>query len=222
MSTKAEENYLKAIYKIGERDSKVASTNSIAAEMQTTAASVTDMIKRLSAKGLVNYEKYKGVSLTSDGRKTATQLVRKHRLWETFLVKKLHFKWDEVHDIAEELEHIDSDELINRLEEFLEHPKFDPHGDPIPNADGKYTLRNQIPLSELAIGSHATVVAVRDHDDVLLKHLNELGIALNKSLQVVERYEYDDSARIMIDTSIHTISSHVAQCLLVRPKAPTQ
>ena len=140
------ENYLKAIYKISEKEQKTVSTSAISNEMNTTSASVTDMLKRLSYKELINYKKYRGVTLTKEGNRIATNLIRKHRLWEVFLLKHLNFRWHEVHDIAEELEHIDSDDLIERLDGFLGHPKFDPHGDPIPNKDGKITLRSQIPL----------------------------------------------------------------------------
>ena len=142
-----EENYLKAIYKISERNNNLASTSAISAELNTTAASVTDMLKKLSNKALINYQKYRGVSLTKEGGSLATALIRKHRLWEVFLVDKLHFSWDEVHDIAEELEHINSAALIERLDAFLEYPKFDPHGEPIPNKDGKIMLRRQLPLT---------------------------------------------------------------------------
>ena len=133
-----EENYLKAIFKISERDGKPASTNAISSEMNTSAASVTDMIKRLSDKTLIHYERYRGVTLTKRGEQIATHLIRKHRLWEVFLVDKLHFSWDEVHEIAEQLEHIKSQRLVERLDEYLAFPKFDPHGDPLilGNQDG--------------------------------------------------------------------------------------
>ena len=143
----AEENYLKAILKLSGSPDGTVSTNAIAAQLDTSAASVTDMLKKLSDKELITYQRYKGASLTDDGQRIATTLVRKHRLWEVFLVQSLGMTWDEVHEIAEELEHIQSDRLIDRLDHFLGHPKFDPHGDPIPNAQGKYTLRAQIPLT---------------------------------------------------------------------------
>ena len=129
-----EENYIKTIYQLSFDKSSV-STNSLANSLSTKASSVTDMLKKLSEKSLVNYEKYKGVTLTKEGEKVALNLTRKHRLWETFLVNKLNFEWHQVHEIAEELEHINSTELINRLDDFLDNPKFDPHGDPIPNID---------------------------------------------------------------------------------------
>lgn len=137
MNSLTEENYIKAIYKLCEKSADAVSTNAIAEKMHTKAASVSDMLKKLSKKKLINYRKYQGVTLTAKGEKLALAIVRKHRLWELFLVQKLNFKWDEVHDIAEQLEHIQSDELVKRIDKFLDHPKFDPHGDPIPDVNGK-------------------------------------------------------------------------------------
>src|ERR1041385_7989387 len=138
------ENYLKAIYKLLKTGSGKASTNEIADALKTAPASVTDMLKKLADKNLILYQRYQGVSLTSAGKKVAVDIIRKHRLWEMFLVTKLGFKWDEVHDIAEELEHIESDLLVNRLDEFLGKPRFDPHGDPIPDANGNFHLKKTI------------------------------------------------------------------------------
>ena len=178
------------------------------------------MLQRLSSKGLVHYEKYKGVTLSESGRVQATLLIRKHRLWETFLVSELGFQWHEVHDIAEELEHINSTDLINRLDTYLGHPKFDPHGDPIPNADGKFTLRSQMPLDELEMGTEARIVGIRDHDDLLLRHLTELGIAIDSVISVVERFPFDKSTRVHVDGNETTISSKVSQTILVKPVKP--
>lgn len=218
MTTKAEENYIKAIYKIADRDSRPVATNAIAGKMHTSAASVTDMIKRLSEKKLVNYEKYRGVTLTDEGRSLATDLVRKHRLWEVFLVEKLQFRWNEIHDIAEELEHLDSTELINRLDAFLDFPRFDPHGDPIPSIEGKFTLRNQVILAELETGTSATVVGVREHDDSFLVHLDEMGLSLSREVEVLEKYGYDDSMLIVIEGTQRTISSKVSRNIYVKCK----
>ncbi|MCI5083695.1 MAG: metal-dependent transcriptional regulator, partial [Saprospiraceae bacterium] len=146
-----EENYLKAIYKICERKGKAASTNAISNAMQTSAASVTDMLKRLSEKELIHYERYKGVTLAEAGNKIATTLIRKHRLWEVFLVEKLEFSWDEVHEVAEQLEHIRSPKLVEELERYLGYPKFDPHGDPIPDAEGRFTYRKQTLLADMEL-----------------------------------------------------------------------
>ena len=135
--TFSEENYLKTIYHLTTASDAEVSTNAIAEKMETKASSVTDMLKKLAEKGLINYKKYQGVSLTQDGKLAAKMSVRKHRLWEVFLVEKLGFSWDEVHDIAEQLEHIKSEKLINKLDDFLDNPTEDPHGDPIPDREGR-------------------------------------------------------------------------------------
>lgn len=211
------ENYLKAIYKISEREHKAASTSAISKEMQTSAASVTDMLKRLSEKELINYEKYKGVSLTKSGKEIATQLIRKHRLWESFLVEKLDFKWEEVHDIAEELEHIQSEELINRLDAFLSFPKFDPHGDPIPNKEGRITLRRQMPLSDASLHSSHTLVGVFEHSTPFLEYLNEIGIQIGSNIEVLEKVRFDNSMKVNINNkNTATLSYQVASNLFVK------
>ncbi|MDF1694264.1 MAG: metal-dependent transcriptional regulator [Saprospiraceae bacterium] len=213
----AEENYLKAIFKISERSEKSASTNAIAKQLNTSPASVTDMLKRLSEKKFINYEKYKGVTLTSEGSKSATQLIRKHRLWEVFLVKKLRFTWDQVHEIAEQLEHIQSKELIMRLDAFLDYPKFDPHGDPIPNADGKFTIRNQSPLTDMFKGQTGSLVGVKEHQSDFLQYLNSQNIRLGSEILILEIMAYDKSMRIKLDQKREiVITNMVAQNLLVK------
>ncbi|MEL6389549.1 MAG: metal-dependent transcriptional regulator, partial [Bacteroidota bacterium] len=152
-TTSTEEDYLKVIYQLSEHARSQVSTSSVAQHIKTSAASVTDMLKKLSVKGFIHYEPYKGARLSPAGQRLATILVRKHRLWETFLVQKLDFTWDEVHEVAEQLEHIDSDKLVDRLDHFLGYPKYDPHGDPIPNAEGKFTLRDQTILSKVPTGA---------------------------------------------------------------------
>jgi len=217
MITHTEENYLKAIYKISEKDKKAVSTNAISGKIKTSAASVTDMIKRLSTKGLVNYEKYKGVTLTDIGNKHATNLIRKHRLWEVFLVEKLKFDWQEVHDIAEEMEHIQSPELVNRLDDYLSNPKFDPHGDPIPNAEGRYTLRNQIALSDFSVGEAGTLIGVKVHDRPFLEHLNSLNIKLGSEISLIEKNIYDGAVTILLDSKDQKmLSNKVCINLLLR------
>lgn len=218
MATQTEENYIKAIYKIQEREHKSVSTNAISRAMQTTAASVTDMLKRLSQQGLVNYEKYKGVSLTEGGKTLATQLIRKHRLWEVFLVEKLGFKWDEVHEIAEEMEHINSDELTNRLEAYLKFPRYDPHGDPIPSAEGKITLRKQMPLIDQKEDTPSVVVGVREHSDPFLRHLNDLGIGIDTELTILEKMEYDKSMKLQLREKSVLLSAQVARNILVKSR----
>ncbi len=216
MTSHTEENYLKAIYKISEKDKKPAGTNAIAAEMDTSAASVTDMLKRLAEKGLINYQKYKGVSLSSKGSKVATNLIRKHRLWESFLVEKLNFTWDKVHDIAEQMEHIKSDDLVNRLDEFLDFPKFDPHGDPIPNAEGKFTLRVQILLSLLRKDDKAKVIGVRESDNDFLRYLNDKCIHLGTELLIQEKNDYDKSMSVLIEGQLITLTEKVTKQIYVK------
>lgn len=219
MFSQTEENYLKAIYKICEQDSKSASTNAIAKEMKTSAASVTDMLKRLAKKELLNYAKYKGVTLTDEGNILSKDLIRKHRLWEVFLVNKLNFSWDEVHDIAEQLEHIKSVPLIERLDQYLGYPKFDPHGDPIPDADGNITSRKQLPLSELHVGDKGIIVGVQEHSTPFLQYLDKLGLELGKEILVLEIFNFDDSMKIILNQKTELIVTHkVCQNLFIQKK----
>jgi DtxR family Mn-dependent transcriptional regulator len=215
--TYAEENYLKAIHKLSGSPDWTASTNAIASQLETSAASVTDMLKKLSDKELITYQRYKGAALTDEGQRIATNLVRKHRLWEAFLVQSLGMTWDEVHDLAEELEHIQSEILIDRLDAFLGYPKFDPHGDPIPNAQGKYTLRAQVPLTELKAGQEGMVIGVREADNSLLKHLSEKGIKLGKIAHVIDNDAYDQTLLLKIDEREFSLSGKAAQQILIKP-----
>jgi DtxR family Mn-dependent transcriptional regulator len=222
MISRTEENYLKAIFKICETSEDLASTNAIAQLMNTKAASVTDMIQRLSNKKevkLIHYQKHKGVRLTEEGNKIATNLIRKHRLWETFLVEKLNFSWDEVHEIAEELEHIKAEKLIDRLDDFLGRPKFDPHGDPIPDAAGNFTFRKQILLSELAANEKAVIVGVLDDSPSFLQYLNKLKLVLGTEVKILERFEYDGSNRILLNNEQEQIlTNKVCQNLYVKER----
>ncbi len=199
MLSHTEENYLKTIYKCIETDGKTASTNAIAASIQTAAASVTDMLKRLAEKKLIHYERYKGVTLSEEGLRMATMLVRKHRLWEVFLVQWLHFTWDEVHDIAEQLEHIQSDELVYRLDAFLNHPQFDPHGDPIPDADGNITPRKQHLISDLKDNQGGIVVGVNEHSPAFLQCLDKLLINIGTRIDILETFAFDGSKRVILN-----------------------
>lgn len=213
----AEENYLKAIITLSLPPVKSVSTNAIAAHLNTSAASVTDMLKKLADKKLITYQRYQGASLTEEGNKLAISLVRKHRLWEVFLVQTLGMSWDEVHEIAEELEHIQSEPLIDRLDAFLGHPKFDPHGDPIPNSQGKYTLRSQLPLTDLQVGQSGLVIGVRENTSSFLKHLTEKGISLGKTATVLAHDTYDHQLQLHIDDRDISLSGQVAQSILVKP-----
>jgi DtxR family transcriptional regulator, Mn-dependent transcriptional regulator len=212
-----EENYLKAVFKISERKGKPASTNAISKAMDTSAASVTDMVKRLSEKGLIHYERYRGAALTEEGARIATHLVRKHRLWESFLVDHLHFTWDEVHEIAEQLEHIKSPTLVERLDEFLGFPKFDPHGDPIPDAEGNFTFRKQALLSDLKENERGVVVGVQDHSTAFLQYLDRMELVLGTKIEVLECFDYDESVRVRIaEEREQILSKKVSQHLFVQ------
>lgn len=217
MYTTSEEDHLKAIFKIAEKEKRAVSTNSIASFLQTAPASVTDMIKKLAEKDLIIYQKYRGVTLSPNGNKVAISLIRKHRLWEVFLCEKLGFSWEEVHDVAEQLEHVQSDALINKLEKYLDYPKFDPHGDPIPNADGKFTIRSQWSIAELTLGQTGHVVGVKEHDKNFLLYLNDMNIALGTAIKVLQKNAYDHSMRILIDGRFdNMITKNVANQLLVK------
>jgi DtxR family Mn-dependent transcriptional regulator len=215
-----EENYLKAIYKIAEKiDNEGVSTNEIASAMSTKAASVTDMLKKLADKSLIDYKKYQGVRLTNKGEKIAVDIIRKHRLWELFLVDKLGFKWDEVHDMAEQLEHIQSDELVDRLDSYLDFPKYDPHGDPIPNKSGVFATKKMLELYDMPVGFRGNISGVSDHSPVFLKHLEKIGITLGVEIKVEDKNQFDNSFWISIaDADPIFISKEVAKNLLVFKK----
>jgi DtxR family transcriptional regulator, Mn-dependent transcriptional regulator len=216
MISLTEENYLKAIFHLSEDGTKAVLTNDLAAEMNTKAASVTDMVKRLSGKGLISYEKYYGVGITKAGKAEALQVIRKHRLWETFLVDKLNFTWDEVHDVAEQLEHIQSPLLIEKLDEFLGFPKSDPHGEAIPDKKGKMEEVKQIPLSEAASKKKATLIAVKNDSPTFLKYLSKIGMKLGSKISIVNKTEFDGSHEILIDGKKKAfISRDAAENLLV-------
>lgn len=215
MLTLTEENYLKAIYHLSSGGSKDVLTNEIADAMNTKAASVTDMIKKLSAKNFISYERYYGVKITKQGKGEALMIIRKHRLWETFLVQKLHFNWDEVHEIAEQLEHIQSPLLIQKLDEFLGFPSTDPHGEPIPDKKGKVNVQAQMPLNEIMPGYKGVIMAVKDSDSNLLKYLNKIGAIPGKRIKLISKEEYDESLEIEIEDKRMSISNVVSQNILV-------
>jgi len=216
MFSQAEENYLKAIYSLEATTMKGVSTNLIAEKMQTKASSVTDMIKKLSDKQLVNYKKYQGVKLSEKGKQIAVSIVRKHRLWECFLVDKLHFSWDEVHDIAEQLEHIKSEALIDSLDAFLEFPTVDPHGDPIPDKNGNITKHDKVKLSSLQPEEESILLGVKDSSDEFLKYLNKKNIALGNTIKVLSIEPFDRSMNISMNSKELVISQHVAESLYLK------
>jgi DtxR family Mn-dependent transcriptional regulator len=215
-TSQTEENYLKAIFKIAEREGKPVLTNAIAAAMNTAAASVTDMLKRLSEKQLITYEKYRGVQLTDNGFQLATNLIRKHRLWETFLFRSLGFPWDQVHDLAEQLEHIQGDALTSRLDQFLGYPRFDPHGDPIPDALGNWEPVVQISLAAMGPGGGGKLTNVADDSAVFLQYLSQIGLALEAEIVVLERFPYDNSMKVTINGVETILSEKVCQQLFLR------
>ena len=216
MQSFTEENYLKVIYHLSQINPNAVQTNAIAEKMATRAASVTDMIKKLAEKKLVDYIKYQGVTLTPAGETAAIRIVRKHRLWEVFLVEKLKFKWDEVHDIAEELEHINSFALIERLDDFLGFPKRDPHGDPIPNKEGIFEPSENMHLHQLGKGYTGIIIGVTEHSSPFLKHLEKLGLTIGVTLTVQEITDFDGSVELLVDSKKVNISKEVAQHILVK------
>ena len=198
MLSHTEENYLKSIYHLESTNPNKVSTTLIANSLKTKASSVTDMIKKLAEKDLVNYQKYKGVTTTIKGKKRALKIVRKHRLWEVFLVEKLNFNWDEVHDIAEQLEHIESDQLIDRLDTFLKYPEKDPHGDPIPNKNGIMRTEDSILLGNALINKPYYVACVKDNSKALLQFLDKHNISLDSELIILDKFDFDDSMTIQL------------------------
>ena len=217
--TLTEENYLKAIFLLSaETEGEEVSTNAIAGDLHTSAASVSDMLKKLSDKGLIDYEKYKGVSLSKKGRQIAITIVRRHRLWEYFLVDKLKMSWDEVHDVAEELEHIDYPSLIDRLDAFLGTPRYDPHGDPIPDKNGHINAHRLL-MHDLQADEEGVIVGVKDHTADFLQYLEETGLMLKTSFRVIKRFAFDDS--LLIQTPARqklTLSGKISQNLFVQRK----
>lgn len=210
-----EENYLKAIYHLSDHGKEV-STNAISEVLNTKPASVSDMLKKLGKKKVIFYEKYRGVKLSEKGKSLALQIIRKHRLWEVFLVEKLQFNWDEVHEIAEQLEHIRSQVLIERLDKFLGFPSHDPHGDPIPNNKGEMVAKEKIQLSDLDEKISATVVGLKETSSVFLQFLDKAGIYLGANVKILEKIAFDMSQEIEIDNKkVQIISNDVAKNIFV-------
>ncbi|WP_264520120.1 metal-dependent transcriptional regulator [Flavobacterium sp. N1994] len=214
--TFSEENYLKTIYHITALSGVEVSTNAIAEKMETKASSVTDMLKKLADKELIVYKKYQGVLLTEKGKLSAKMIVRKHRLWEVFLVDKLQFSWDEVHDIAEQLEHIKSEKLINKLDDFLGNPTEDPHGDPIPDVNGKIIKIEKLLLSELKENQIGICVGVKDSSAEFLKYLDKNKIALGVSIKVNSIEEFDLSLNVKVNESDLLITHKIAGNIFVK------
>lgn len=212
----SKENYIKTIYHLQEEDG-IVTTNQLAAALQTRAASVTDMLKKLKTQKILLYERYRGFRLTPEGKKVALQIIRKHRLWELFLVQKLNFGWDEVHEIAEELEHISSKKLIDRLDEFLDFPKTDPHGDPIPDSNGRLMMTRQVDLLNLPLNKPAAVSGIGDQSAEMLDLLNHKNIQLGSRLEIKKKFAFDNSMELKVKNHpAITISEYVAKNIFVK------
>src|SRR6478736_7909494 len=212
----SKENYIKAIFHLQEEDGMVT-TNALAAELNTRAASVTDMLKKLKAQKLLLYEKYKGSRLSNEGRKVAIQIIRKHRLWELFLVEKLHFGWEEVHEVAEELEHISSKKLIDRLDAFLDFPQTDPHGDPIPDSNGKVPSVHLLTLANLPVNTIAEICSIGNQSVEMMEILNHKNIRIGTLVEITRKFSFDHSLEIRIQKqTAFTISAELANLLFVK------
>ncbi len=216
MFSLAEENYLKAIYHLESKIQGAVSTNAIAEAMDTKPSSVTDMVQKLAEKKILSYVKYKGTSLTPKGKKTAANVIRKHRLWEVFLVEKLKFHWDEVHEIAEQLEHVHSEELISRLDKFLGFPDFDPHGDPIPDKHGNVKPTEKKLLSELNKNQKGVCVGVKESDSDFLRYLDKKKITIGTKISVLGKEFFDGSMVIQVGQDQFFISKKIAENLYIQ------
>ncbi len=234
MLSYTEENYLKTIFLLSYsitnnshsdsennnanniHSTKEISTNDIATRIDISAASVTDMLKKLSKKELIKYTKYHGVSLTEMGRNFAIEIIRRHRLWETFLVVKLNFNWSEIHDIAEQLEHISSPKLIEKLDAFLNYPRFDPHGEPIPDANGNLYSTDAAPMQLFKKGDRVKVIAVGEDSSLFLEYLDKLNINIGTEIRIIDKISYDLSMQIIIDNQVVAISKNVSEKIYVK------
>mgnify|MGYP001238517894 FL=1 len=216
MITRSEENYLKTIFSVFMQTQNNVSTNEIANLLDTSPASVTEMIKKLQDKNLVIYEKYNGVRLSNEGETKAISIIRKHRLWETFLVRKLDFSWSEVHDVAEQLEHIKSEKLIDKLDQLLNYPKFDPHGDPIPSKNGVFNYQERISIFEMDVNEEGIIMGVSLDNKDFLDYLTKLKISIGTRIKVIEIIKFDQSMKIEFDSKTEHISKEIAENILIK------
>lgn len=216
MYTLSEENYLKSIYRLSQQPNFKITPTAIAESLKNNPASVVDMIRKLTDKQLIEYDKKKGVKLTPVGLKDAVLIVRRHRLWEVFLLEKLGYHWDEIHDIAEELEHISDASLADRLDKFLGFPEYDPHGDPIPKANGKVPKPYSVTLADLKTGDTCRVAAVKDTSSSFLQYLQKLDIGIGTNIKLLEKISYDNSLVISISGKENTtVSQKFGENILV-------
>lgn len=205
--TLTEENYLKALFHLGGENPEV-SVLDLSKSLDIKMPTVNSMVKKLAAKGLVRYEKYKPLQLTEEGRRSAGLIIRKHRLVEMFLVEKMGFGWDEVHEVAEQLEHIQSPKLFQKIDEILNHPKTDPHGSPIPDEKGEIAVQNFISLSECTPGVLYRFMAVGSSDDRFLRQIDRLGFKLGDTIRILETMDFDRSQQVVINENIPQSFSH--------------
>jgi len=217
MVSHTEENYLKALFYITNETAvkKDAGTNELAVHLGVKPATVNDMLKKLKVKKLINYEKYGKITLTATGKLKAIEVIRKHRLWETFLYQKLGFTWDEVHEVAEQLEHIDSAKLIEKLDKFLGHPETDPHGDAIPNAKGELKIKYRKTLAEIQVGKKCKMIAVKDNSATFLQYVVQVGLGISSKIKVLHRAEFDAMLEIEVDGKKSVVSQKFAENIYV-------
>jgi DtxR family Mn-dependent transcriptional regulator len=216
MNSLTEENYLKAIYRLSQRKNFKITPTAIAEEVKVNAASVVEMIRKLTEKKLIRYDRISGAKLSEKGTKTALAIVRNHRLWEVFLLEKLGYTWDIVHEIAEQLEHVKHPELADRLDKFLGSPEYDPHGDPIPKSNGEVPATTNVRLAEMEAGSVCAVVAVKDTSVSFLQYLQQLSIGIGTRIKVLDKIPFDESLRLQIGKGdVTTVSRKFAENLLV-------
>jgi len=216
MLSSTEENYLKTLLKLTfESEKKEAGTNELAGLLALKPATVNDMLKKLKEKQLVNYEKYGKITLSPKGKKIAIEIIRKHRLWETFLYEKFNFTWDEVHEVAEQLEHIQSIKLIDKLDDFLGYPKFDPHGEPIPDSKGEMNQNSINNLAEVTAGNTCRMVSVKDNSSSFLQYVDKVGLAIHCQIRVISKQEYDALMVIEVNGITSTVSQKFAENIYV-------
>ena len=216
MITIAEENYLKAIYSLNaDRNGKELGTNGLASHLGISPATVSSMLKKLKEKEFIHYEKYGAISLLEKGEKEACAVIRKHRLWETFLVEKMEFTWDEIHEVAEQLEHIKSKKLVDQLDKLLGYPEYDPHGDPIPKANGVINGTHKTTLSQESTGKSLKVVGVKNDSPAFLQYMTQLGLVINSKVTIKSLHEFDGSLDVEIDGKPHMITRQVAENVYV-------
>ncbi|MEQ8626960.1 metal-dependent transcriptional regulator [Ekhidna sp.] len=216
MITITEENYLKAIYSLNlNRNGKELGTNELASHLGISPATVSSMLKKLKEKGFIDYKKYGAISLLKEGETIAFSVIRKHRLWETFLVEKMEFTWDEIHEVAEQLEHIKSKKLVDQLDKLLGFPEYDPHGDPIPDATGKIRGMHKTTLENESVGKQLKVVGVKNDSPAFLQHITQLGLVINSKILIKSHHEFDGSLDVEIEGETRMVSQKVAENVYV-------